>query len=65
RILTVAPEIEGALPFIQELAAVGIVVSIGHTMASFSEAVQGIAAGVSHVTHLFNAMTPLHHRQPG
>ena len=65
RILTVAPEIEGALPFIQELAAAGIVVSIGHTMASFSEAVQGITAGASHVTHLFNAMTPLHHRQPG
>ncbi|MBA2133884.1 N-acetylglucosamine-6-phosphate deacetylase [Capillibacterium thermochitinicola] len=65
RVLTVAPELEGALDFIRQLVAAGVVVSIGHTKATYEEAAKGIAAGASLITHLFNAMTPLHHRQPG
>ncbi|HHW13182.1 MAG TPA: N-acetylglucosamine-6-phosphate deacetylase [Firmicutes bacterium] len=65
RVLTVAPELEGALGFIRQLVAAGVVVSIGHTKATYEEAAKGIAAGASLITHLFNAMTPLHHRQPG
>lgn len=65
RIVTVAPEIEGAYAFIRQLAAAGVVVSLGHTEATYEEAVKGIAAGASHMTHLFNAMSPFHHRQPG
>ncbi|HEY8391298.1 MAG TPA: N-acetylglucosamine-6-phosphate deacetylase [Capillibacterium sp.] len=65
RLVTVAPETEGALAFIQKMAAAGVVVSLGHTNAAYEEMVAGINAGATHVTHLFNAMTPLHHRQPG
>ena len=65
RVLTVAPELDGALDFIQQLVAAGVVVSLGHTKATYEEASKGIAAGASLITHLFNAMTPLHHRQPG
>lgn len=65
RVLTVAPELDGAIDFIQELVAAGVVVSLGHTNATYEEAAKGIAAGASLITHLFNAMTPLHHRHPG
>lgn len=65
RVLTVAPEIDGALDFIRRLTEAGVAVALGHTKATYEEASKGIAAGASHITHLFNAMTPLHHRQPG
>lgn len=63
--ITIAPEVDGAKELISFLKDNNIAVSMGHTKASYSEAIEGIKAGVSHSTHLFNAMTPLHHREPG
>ena len=65
RLITLAPELEGALQCIREAADMGIAVSMGHTDATYDEARAGIEAGVTHLTHTFNAMPPLHHRQPG
>ena len=66
KLFTVAPEMEGALECIQKVYDDGrVLVSMGHTGASFDEANEGIKAGVRHVTHLFNAMTALQHRNPG
>jgi N-acetylglucosamine-6-phosphate deacetylase len=64
-ILTIAPELDGALDLIRELTARGHHVSLGHSGASYDEALAGIAAGARHATHLFNRMTPLSHRAPG
>jgi N-acetylglucosamine-6-phosphate deacetylase len=60
-----APELPGALEVIAGLAARGVVVSLGHTAATADEARAAIDAGARWVTHLFNAMAPLHHREPG
>jgi len=65
KIVTLAPEIQGGLATIRYLKEKGIVVSAGHTSASYDEAKAAFNAGVSMATHLFNAMTPLHHRSPG
>ncbi len=65
RMVTIAPELEGALPLIESLSAGGVIAAMGHSDATYDEAVAGIRAGVSHATHLFNAMPPLHHRDPG
>lgn len=65
RLMTVAPEVEGALPFIREARNLGVTISMGHTNATVAEAIQGIEAGVTHMTHTFNAMSPLTHREPG
>ena len=65
RLMTVAPEVDGALPFIREATALGVAVSMGHTNATAREALAGVEAGVDHATHTFNAMTPLNHREPG
>lgn len=66
KLFTVAPEMEGAVECIQKVSKDGRVLpSMGHTGASFEEANAGIAAGVRHATHLFNAMTALMHRNPG
>ena len=65
RLVTLAPERPGALAFINRLRQAGIVVSLGHTDATFEQAVAGIDAGATLATHLFNAMSPLHHRRPG
>ena len=64
-LVTIAPDLDGALPVISELAARGVVVSLGHTPATVDQAAAGIEAGATWVTHLFNAMAPLHHREPG
>ncbi len=64
-LVTLAPEMEGALPVIEALAERGVVVSAGHSMATLAEAKDGISAGIRYATHLFNAMRPLHHREPG
>jgi N-acetylglucosamine-6-phosphate deacetylase len=63
--MTIAPEMRGALTKIGELVQAGVRAALGHTDASYDEAEQGFAAGITHVTHLFNAMPPLHHRSPG
>ncbi|MGY4707679.1 N-acetylglucosamine-6-phosphate deacetylase [Candidatus Bipolaricaulota sp. J31] len=65
RTITVAPEVPGALEFIEKTVALGVKVSLGHTEATYGEARAAIAAGASRATHLFNAMPPLHHRHPG
>jgi N-acetylglucosamine-6-phosphate deacetylase len=65
RLITVAPEIEGHLALVRELADAGIRVQIGHTTGSYDDGVAALAHGAAGFTHLFNAMNPLHHRQPG
>ena len=63
--MTVAPEVDGALPFIWAATAMGVAISMGHTNANAEAALAGIEAGITHATHTFNAMTPLKHREPG
>lgn len=63
--ITLAPEVAGAKELIEYLSKIGIKVSIGHSKAGYKEAMEGISWGISHSTHLFNAMTPFQHREPG
>jgi N-acetylglucosamine-6-phosphate deacetylase len=65
RIVTLAPEIAGHGRAIQELVARGVRVQLGHTTASYDQGVAALAQGASGFTHLYNAMTGLHHRDPG
>ncbi|HEV2881621.1 MAG TPA: N-acetylglucosamine-6-phosphate deacetylase [Pyrinomonadaceae bacterium] len=65
RMITVAPEIEGGIELVRELKARGWVVSIGHTRADVETLDRARAAGARHMTHFFNAMSPLHQRTPG
>ena len=64
RLLDIAPELPGALEFIEKASKV-CHVSIAHTSANFDQATAGFEAGADHVTHLFNAMPPMAHRDPG
>ena len=64
-IVTLAPERENGLAAIKHLAEAGVVVSLGHSGADASVGADGLRAGASMATHLFNGMPPLHHRQPG
>jgi N-acetylglucosamine-6-phosphate deacetylase len=65
RMMTIAPEPAGSHQIIQRLVKRGIIASMGHTTASYEETKAGFDAGISHVTHLFNAMPSMHHRLPG
>ena len=66
KLMTIAPEIEGAQTFIQRVKQeTNITVSIGHSSATYDEAKQSVQNGITHATHLFNGMTGLHHRDPG
>jgi N-acetylglucosamine-6-phosphate deacetylase len=65
RLVTLAPELPGALDATRALTTGGVAVSIGHTDATLEEARAGIVAGARMFTHLFNAMRPLNHRDPG
>jgi N-acetylglucosamine-6-phosphate deacetylase len=65
RIVTLAPEVEGAEAFIKHLTEKGIVSSIGHTGAKFTDIEKAVANGASNVTHTYNAQTALHHREIG
>lgn len=65
RMVTLAPELTGGLEAIRRLTAAGVVVGIGHTEATYDEARAALDAGATVGTHLFNAMRPLHHREPG
>lgn len=65
RLVTLAPELPGALPVVTALRAQGVLVSAGHSMATVAEAEAGFAAGITYGTHLFNAQPPLDHRNPG
>jgi N-acetylglucosamine-6-phosphate deacetylase len=65
RILTIAPELLGAMPCIDAARSLGMVVSIGHTDATYEQARAAIAHGAHHATHVYNAMRPFSHRDPG
>jgi N-acetylglucosamine-6-phosphate deacetylase len=65
RMITIAPELPGALEVIPEAASRGVFVSIGHSDATADAAAAGLRAGARHATHVFNAMRPLDHRDPG
>lgn len=64
QLVTMAPELPRAIEMIRELSSRGIVVSEGHSLATYDEAVAGFTAGARYATHLFNAMPPLNHREP-
>ncbi|MCS7209649.1 MAG: N-acetylglucosamine-6-phosphate deacetylase, partial [Fimbriimonadales bacterium] len=65
RLVTLAPEQEGGLELTEYLATRGILVSIGHSDASYEQTLQAIERGARHATHTFNAMRPFQHRDPG
>jgi N-acetylglucosamine-6-phosphate deacetylase len=65
KVMTIAPELDGAKEVIAEATRRGVCVSIGHSDADTKAAQSGIAAGARHATHTFNAMRPLDHREPG
>lgn len=65
RMVTIAPELPGAMDAIPLLAAEGVIVAIGHTDANADRTEQAIDSGASVITHLYNGMPPLHHRNPG
>lgn len=65
RMITLAPELPGALTAIERFHRAGILVAAGHTGADYDQGRKAIAAGVRFATHLYNAMPPVHHRRPG
>lgn len=65
RLVTLAPELPGALTAIKQLDAAGVLVSVGHSDATAGQVVAAVGAGARMVTHLFNAQRPMHHREPG
>jgi len=65
RVMTIAPELPGAIEVITEAARRGVCVSLGHSDANLDAARAGVLAGARHATHTFNAMRPLGHRDPG
>lgn len=65
KIITIAPEMPGALTLIRHMADNGITVSMGHSDATYKEAEMGFHAGAKGITHIFNAMRRFHHREPG
>jgi N-acetylglucosamine-6-phosphate deacetylase len=65
RVLTLAPELDGALALIPPLVDAGLRVQIGHSIASYEQASEALRCGASGFTHLFNAMSGFHHRAPG
>ena len=65
KIITIAPEIDGAAKLIRKISDMGITVSMGHSDATYAEAEAGFNAGARGITHIFNAMRGIHHREPG
>jgi N-acetylglucosamine-6-phosphate deacetylase len=65
RMVTIAPELPGALDAIRLLAGSGVIAALGHTDATYEQTLAGVAAGATVGTHLFNGMRPPHHRAPG
>ncbi|MBV9800982.1 MAG: N-acetylglucosamine-6-phosphate deacetylase, partial [Solirubrobacterales bacterium] len=65
RVMTIAPELPGAPELIDSLVSRGVVTSLGHTDATYAQARAAVRRGARGATHLFNAMRPLHHREPG
>jgi len=65
KMMTIAPEVPGAIETIQHARTLGVHSSLGHSDATYKQAMQGIAAGATHATHTFNAMRAFDHREPG
>lgn len=66
KIITLAPEEDGKYNFIKKVSSnSNVILSMGHTNATYKEAMAGIENGISHATHTFNGMSPLKHREPG
>jgi N-acetylglucosamine-6-phosphate deacetylase len=65
KMMTLAPELPGAHSLIEAVVRAGAIASLGHSDATYAEAAAGIDAGARSATHLFNAMRPFHHREPG
>ena len=65
RLITIAPELAGARALMDLCRSHGVRISVGHTEASYEQVVRAVSWGARHMTHTFNAMPPLHHRQPG
>jgi len=65
KMMTIAPELPGNLEIIKSLKDMGIIPSFAHSAANYDETIEGIKAGINHVTHFFNAMNPINHRNPG
>lgn len=65
RLMTIAPEIGDALELIEYAVTQGVTISIGHSNTTYDVVSQAVQRGATHVTHLFNGMSPLHHREPG
>ncbi|HET8598708.1 MAG TPA: N-acetylglucosamine-6-phosphate deacetylase [Segeticoccus sp.] len=65
RMVTLAPELPGGIPAVERLARAGILAAVGHTDASYDVTRAAVDAGARVATHLFNAMRPVHHREPG
>lgn len=63
--MTIAPDLPGALELILTLSRNGVVASLGHSDATLEDVLRAIDHGATHVTHFFNAMSPIHHREPG
>lgn len=65
KMVTIAPELPGGMEMVEFLNAKGVIVSIAHSDATYEEAKEAFSKGASHVTHCFNGMRPIHHRDPG
>lgn len=65
RLITLAPELPGNLELVERLSGAGFRIQIGHTLGTYEDGVAALARGAGGFTHLFNAMTGLHHREPG
>lgn len=65
RMVTLAPELDGAIDAIRRFVDAGVIVAVGHTDATLAQVLPAVDAGATVATHLFNGMRPLHHREPG
>jgi N-acetylglucosamine-6-phosphate deacetylase len=65
KMMTIAPEMPGNLNIIKTLVNYDVIASFAHSDATYEETIRGFEAGINHVTHIFNAMPPIHHRKPG
>lgn len=65
KIVSMAPEVEGALEFVKHLDANGVIASVGHTAAGYEDIAKAVSVGLKNVTHTYNAQSPLHHREIG